>query len=300
MLSLGNRLTLPTSSNSAGGLLLDNFGAFVARAYSVRRLSSSYSGYAVNIRKATGNPTADVAFDVNGNISLSSKIYNASNGTADGTPLSTWIGSDNGFVKVWYDQSSLGYNLTQSSNNDYQPKLINGGAILTTNGRPSLDFDGSDDLFPFDESGLNLADISTFCVIKHDVYNAGTKVVWVASFDVNNYYMLLINNGDHLFYYSDDFDVSLNAISNNQFLVTDIAGPILGVATQFQNGVQGNGTNPLDTSNLTDSASNGVMGTAAGNFFCNGHMQELIFYSDDKSPEREAIEREINGYYEIY
>jgi len=302
MLSLGNRLTLPTSSNSAGGLLLDNFGAFVARAYSVRRLSSSYSGYSVRVREASADEEADVGFDVNGNLSFDAPIYNATDGTADGTSLGYWFTSvleeTDGFVKVWYDQSNLGFHMTQGTKSK-QPQLIDTN-ILQINGRPALDFDGSNDLFPFDESGLNLGDISTFCVIKHDVFNAGTKVVWVASFDVNNYYMQLINNGFHNFYYSDDFDVSLNAISNNQFLVTNIAGPVLGVATQFQNGVQGNGTGDIDNSNLTDSSSNGVMGTSAGNFFCNGHMQELIFYADDKSREREAIERDINGYYQIY
>ena len=214
--------------------------------------------------------------------------------------MSTWIGSDNGFVKVWYDQSSLGYNLTQSSNNDYQPKLINGGAILTTNGKASLDFDGSDDLFPFDESDLNLGNISTFTVIKHDAFDATTKVAWVASFDVNNYYMLLVNASEHQFYYSDDGDISSNSISNDQFLVTNIAGPELGVATQFQDGVQGAGSVDIVTDDFTDVASNGVMGTSAGAFFCNGHLQELIFYADDKSPEREAIERDINAYYKIY
>jgi hypothetical protein len=302
MLSLGNRLTLPTSSNSAGGLLLDNFGADVARAYSVRRLNSAYSGYSVRVREASADEEADVGFDVNGNLSFDAPIYNATDGTADGTSLGHWFTSvleeTDGFVKVWYDQSNLGFNMSQGTKNK-QPQLIDTN-ILQVNGRPALSFDGSDDLFPFDESDLNLADISTFTVVKHDVFNASTKVVWVASWDVNNYYMLLQNSSAHMFYYSDDFNVSQNSISNNQFLVTNIAGPVLGVATQFQDGVQGAGTNPLDNSDLTDSASNGVMGTSAGSYFCNGHLQELIFYADDKSPEREAIERNINAYYKIY
>ena len=301
MLSLGNRLTLPCSSNSAGGLLLDKFSGGVARAYSLRRLTNSYSGHALKMRRSGTNEEADVSFDRGGEISLSgSKVYNASGSTADGTTLGAWIGSANGFAKVWYDQSGLGFNLTQSSNNNFQPKLINSGAILTTNGRASLDFDGSDDFFPFDEAGLNLADISTFTVVKHDAFNAATRIVWVASFDTANYYLLLVNNSEHEFFYSDDFEVSFNAISNNQFLVTNIAGPILGVATQFQDGVQGNGTNPLDVSNFTDSADNGIMGSTAGAYFCNGHLQELIFYADDKSPERQAIERDINDYYKIF
>ena len=301
MLSLGNRLTLPTAT-LAGGLLLDKFGAGVARAYSVRRLTSAYSGYSVRVREASADEEADVGFDVNGNLSMDAPIYNATDGTADGTSLAHWFASvleeTEGFVKVWYDQSNLGFNLTQSTKAN-QPQLIDTN-MLQVNSRPALDFDGINDLFPFDETGLNLADISTFTVVKHDAFNATTKIVWVASFDTNNYYMVLINNGDHNFYYSDDFAVSLNDISNNQFLVTNIAGPELGVATQFQDGVQGAGTNPLDVSNLTDSANNGVMGSSAGAFFCNGHLQELIFYADDKSPEREAIERNINAYYNIY
>ena len=298
MLSLGNRLSLPTAT-LAGGLLLDKFGEGVARAYSLRKLTTAYSGAAIRVRQYAFNWEADVGFDVNGEVSLASPVLNKSGGSGD--TLGAWLSgaTADAWIKVWYDQSSLGYDLTQT-NNDKQPQIIDDAALMTINGRSAASFDGTDDLFPFDETGLNLADISTFTVVKHDAFNATTKIVWVASFDVNNYYMVLINNSDHNFYYSDDFVVSFNDISNNQFLVTNIAGPILGVATQFQDGVQGDGTNPLDVSNLTDSANNGVMGSAAGAYFCNGHLQELIFYADDKSPEREAIERNINAYYKIY
>ena len=298
MLSLGNRLSLPTAT-LAGGLLLDKFGGGVARAYSLRKLTSAYSGAAVRVRQYAFNWTADVGFDVNGEVSLASPVLNKSGGSGD--TLGAWLSgaTADAWIRVWYDQSSLGYDLTQTDN-DKQPQIIDNSALMTINGRNAASFDGTDDLFPFDETGLNLADISTFTVIKHDAFNATTKIAWVASFDTNNYYMLLVNNSEHEFYYSDDFEVSFNAISNNQFLVTNIAGPILGVATQFQDGVQGSGTNPLDVSNLTDSANNGVMGSAAGTYFCNGHLQELIFYADDKSPEREAIERNINAYYKIY
>ena len=298
MLSLGNRLSLPTAT-LAGGLLLDKFGEGVARAYSLRKLSSAYSGAAIRVRQYAFNWEADVGFDVNGEVSLASPVSNTSGGSGD--TLGAWLSgaTADAWIKVWYDQSSLGYDLTQT-NTDKQPQIIDNAALMTINGRSAASFDGTDDLFPFDETGLNLADISTFTVIKHDAFNATTKIAWVASFDINNYYMLLVNNSEHEFYYSDDFEVSFNAISNNQFLVTNIAGPILGVATQFQDGVQGNGTNPLDVSNLTDSANNGVMGSAAGAYFCNGHLQELIFYADDKSPEREDIERNINAYYKIY
>ena len=71
MLSLGNRLSLPTAT-LAGGLLLDKFGEGVARAYSLRKLTSAYSGYAaIRVREASLHSTeeADVGFDVNGEVS---------------------------------------------------------------------------------------------------------------------------------------------------------------------------------------------------------------------------------------
>ena len=49
-----------------------------------------------------------------------------------------------GFVETWYDQSGNGRDATQATARS-QPKIVDGGALVTLNNEPSLEFDGADD-----------------------------------------------------------------------------------------------------------------------------------------------------------
>ena len=72
-------------------LLLDLYGANVLAAYSVRKLSSSYTGDAIRVRRSSDNSEQDIGFDVNGDL--------------DTSALTTFVGANNGYVVKWYDQS---------------------------------------------------------------------------------------------------------------------------------------------------------------------------------------------------
>ncbi len=115
-------------------------------AYSLRQLSSTYTGPLVRINiGGTGYDVWPEAF--NGIISTSSIISSANPsgtpGSKNGTTTlgSILNGSTNASVSIWYDQSGSGYNLTQS-NSGSQPSLISNGSINTVSGsgRPSLYF----------------------------------------------------------------------------------------------------------------------------------------------------------------
>ena len=96
-------------------------------AYSLRLLSTNYSGNAIQIRRSSDNTTQNIGFTVNGDL--------------DTTTLKSFVGSSDGFVSIWYDQSGNGNNLFQSTA-VYQPKLVNAGVVYRENTRPFIRFFG--------------------------------------------------------------------------------------------------------------------------------------------------------------
>lgn len=121
---------------SSSGLILDGLNS--AAAYSLRKLRNAYSGAAINVR-SSGGATQDIGFTASGELNTAA--------------LLAFVGTGNGFVTTWYDQSGNGRNATQTTAS-LQPQIVNNGAIETHQGKPTLYFDGDDDYFTHT---LNLA-----------------------------------------------------------------------------------------------------------------------------------------------
>jgi len=117
----------------AGGftVLLDqSFASGATAAYSLRKLKSSATK-AVRVREDSGNTETDIGF---------------SGGALDETALLNHVGSNNGFVTKWYDQSGNGNDASNSTASE-QPQIVSSGSVIKENGKPALEFDGSDDFF---------------------------------------------------------------------------------------------------------------------------------------------------------
>lgn len=112
-------------------------------AYSLRQLSTSYTGPLVRIKVV--NSFYDVYPDATTyNFSLSSKIsaaigtYDAAVATAGSNALSTIItGSTNATVAIWYDQSGNAVNVLSSTST---ARIITSGSINTIFGQPTVYF----------------------------------------------------------------------------------------------------------------------------------------------------------------
>ena len=115
-------------------------------AYSLRQLSSNYSGPLVRIK--VGASFYDVYPDVSTTkFSLSSKIsaaistYNAAVSVAGANALSTIIsGSTDASVAIWYDQSGNGVDVLSNTST---AKIITAGSINTLSGQPTIYFSGN-------------------------------------------------------------------------------------------------------------------------------------------------------------
>ncbi|RYE16677.1 MAG: hypothetical protein EOP51_25355, partial [Sphingobacteriales bacterium] len=102
----------------------------VEAAYSIRKLSSSYSGPAITVRRVAGSPlTTDIGFTASGDLDTSAlKTFAEPTGTV--------------YVTKWYDQSGRGRDVAQTAPLK-QPMIVNAGFIYYNDGRPAIWFDGA-------------------------------------------------------------------------------------------------------------------------------------------------------------
>ena len=125
ILSIENTIQAYNSNN----LLLDRFAEGVAAAYSLSQLFTTYTGYAIRVRRSSDNAEADIGFD----------------GTdLDTSSLTSFCSGTDGFVTTWYDQSGNGNNATQATAAS-QPKIVSSGSVITVNGYQVIQYDGTDD-----------------------------------------------------------------------------------------------------------------------------------------------------------
>ena len=124
MISAFFATTAKAEAAAAQTFLLDEYGTDIVLAYSLRKLSSTYAGDAIRVRESSGNTEADIGFDSNGNL--------------DESALLSHVGSNNGFIVTWYDQSGQGGNV-QNATTSEQPQIVSSGTVLKSNGKPVIE-----------------------------------------------------------------------------------------------------------------------------------------------------------------
>ncbi|MFN7676113.1 hypothetical protein, partial [Flavobacterium sp.] len=279
-----------------GNNVLDNLSLTAttpaAVAYSLRKLSSTYNGPAVQIRRSSDGEQRDVYFDGTGALSLTtSQVSAAGGGEATATTLDLWIGSNSGTVTVWYDQSGLWRNATQNTVAN-QPRVINAGAIELQNGKPTLVFSGNQTFqSPITSNQCSGAGINT---TSNFVFQNST---------VNS---CLLNSTNYNIHapWSDGqtyFDIPSR-------INTPLTWLNYSIGTFRRNDSQGNvwrnGNNSLSSSTMSGTISGTApmwIGSSNGNGnFINGKLGELtLFASAISAPARTAMECNQAAYYTI-
>lgn len=253
--------------------LLDAYGGAHA-AYSLRKLNSDYTGAAIRLRRTNDSEELDISFDANGNLDIAAcdAFYNGSNLT----------------VKKWYDQSGNGNDVTQSTNSA-QPPLYNNNGLIPLNGRPAMRFAGNDAL-PFDSTGLDIGNLSSFAVVKLSTTTGIQRVIQLSG-SPNRWYAPVVAGGN--FQYSYGAANITPAANTNNNLHTLIAGATQGHAEAFVNGTS------AGTTALSSGISVGGTIGGSGSDYLNGYIQEIVVYSSDQSERRTGIERNISNHYEL-
>jgi len=106
--------------------LLNNIRYAVA-AYGLRKLLSTYTGYAVKIRHSVSNTEFNIGFNAAGEL--------------DTDTITTVLGSNSGFVTTWYDQTGNGHDMVQTTNAN-QPRIVNAGTLENVLSVPTIRFLG--------------------------------------------------------------------------------------------------------------------------------------------------------------
>jgi Alpha-L-arabinofuranosidase B, catalytic len=118
----GKHGTPPAPPSFVG--VLDSVSPAPAFAVSVRRLSSTYFGALLRVRRSSDNAELDIGCDASGNMDVSA--------------LLTFTGASSGFAVVWYDQSGNGLDAVQATAG-LQPKIVNAGSVVYVMSRPALE-----------------------------------------------------------------------------------------------------------------------------------------------------------------
>jgi len=327
MLGLGFSTNRSSSSEGASiggrtsftGLLDESYGGSAAAAYSLRRLSNSYEGKAVQIRRASDNIEVDVGFDANNEISLDSPVYNVTEETTGSSPtpdfsradnLGQFIGNasyenkdllsspDSALIQCWYDQSGNSKDAIQSTAGS-QPQLVSSGAIVTENGKPTLSFDGSSHYFVLSIDSLNINNLSVHTVCSSDNLS-GSRMQFTLGTDTGvRYWHYQVGGADRAYYGGTSPFIEYGSMDTDQHLYSFIAGSTSTVFRMFTDGTEAGSTVTLQSG--TPSTSQQRIGAYHNNGLnWSGTIQEFVLYSADSTNNRTDIESNINTFYSIY
>ncbi len=119
------------TSRYVGTQILDFTTQTVQAAYSLRKLKSSYTGNAIQVRRSNDNATEDIGFTALGLLDTTAIINFVTNGGVN--PEAS------GYVSIWYDQSGNSRNVTNATLSQ-QPIIVTAGILEKYNGMPTVKF----------------------------------------------------------------------------------------------------------------------------------------------------------------
>ena len=271
-------------------LLLDTYSG-AAAAYSLRKLSATYTGSAIRVRRASDNTEQDISFVDN---------------ELDTSALTTFCSGTNGFVKTWYDQSGNARNATQATAAS-QPQIVSSGSVILENGKPSVQFDNSSDFMntsPFS----SLSNASYFMVSQLNIGTGSGDFSYIFSTQGSSAPIQSLAKWQNV---SSDankryvYDGSASLRDGVNSLNQELASLFFPTSSPYMNLYI---NNLSQTFNSTPSSALSPLNKyisigrfdGAGVNFMDGKLQEFIVYASDQSSNRTGIETNINDFYSIY
>jgi len=272
LLGLAGKVSAPSFTG-----LLDTYSGAAVAYSAARRLSSTYTGSLIRVRRSSDNAEQDIGYTT-GNV-------------LDQSALTSFVGANNGFVVTIYDQSGNAKNATQATAIN-QPRIVNAGSIDLINGLPAILGDGSNDTLI--NTTLSLTNPSSIFTVVDKVGTSGNFGLWGVS-GFGGAFNVLSGGYD---FYQNGPSFSPSYSNNNQSLLvaksatTGTDWELYGNNTTVTNGGQNIGTSIGTTVSLFDR--NGTQGRA------NMYMQEFIVWNSNQMTNRAGIQTNINTFYSIY
>jgi hypothetical protein len=297
----GSKLTSDRTSieSNVGGYftqntpLLDTYTG-AAACYSLRLMRTAYTGALIRVRRSSDNTELDINANVFGEL--------------DTVSLLDFAGTGDAFVKVWYDQASTN-DATQTTTAN-QPKIVSSGAVIVENGKPAIQFDGSNDqLVPpqfLDSVASNPKKYITSVFAK----GAATNVRQPYDFQYNpssweNIASLTIQGSTNEVVVKDYNSADSPTSQSSSAVMTQTQNLIshsydLTAGARVHNGYL-NGTLMTGTATgYASGSSNKISNSYSFIFNFDGKMQEIVAWNSDQSSNRTGIENNLNTFYSIY
>jgi hypothetical protein len=271
----------------APSLLLDLYPS-AAAAYSVRKLRTAYTGSAIRVRRSSDNTEQNIGFV---------------NNVLDTSTLTSFCSGTNGFVTTWYDQSGNGRDATQTTASN-QPQIVSSGSVITLNGKPSMKFDGSNDILSNNTSifsGAGSRSIATVYKPNNDSGTFAYSIFGTAGSQNNGYWTMIQSRtqfvtGDPYFAgYGADLGDGLSIPNTSQKLGQFYYNGAIGYL--YKNNVL------LTSASLTLNAQNNqiYVGGSSSTVECaNADIQECIAWASNQQSNVSGISININSFYGIY
>jgi hypothetical protein len=277
--SLGRQIGTPVLASGQTAGLLDTYSG-AAVAYSLRKLRNGYYGNAIRVRRSSDNAEQDIAFNTSGGL--------------DTVSLLAFVGTGNGFVTTWYDQSGNLSNLIQTTAAN-QARIVYNGALETLNGKPALVTN-----YNYSTSGFYKATYSSTINGPATVFNIGSNVASPGA----TYLWDGLNTPMYAYSYNNTW---IRMGGSAEFALT---GYSQGITTQrIINAIYNGASSKLRINNSTYATGN--TGTIAatgltlgaaynGTLLAAAYNQEHIVYPSNQETNATNINTNINSYYTIY
>jgi len=277
-----NRNTIPNFRKVGGSGftgLLDEYGG-AAAAYSVRRLSSTYSGSLIEVRRSSDNTTQDIGYDDNGDLDTAS--------------LLSFVGVGDGFVRTWYDQSGNANDVQQTTTSN-QPQIVSSGSLITKNSLSAIDFGTTSESLSFEITTDDFASSrpELYTVISIDNHDVSGTVYFGTT--TNG---LFWQQGPTINHFTQGGSIFQTEVVNDGLLRLYVEYPD---ATTKRVDINTNTYTSTSGTTLTASGSDTfVLGKWEGgtNWDLDGTIQEFIIYTTSQN--RLGIKSNINSYFSIY
>ena len=260
----------------AANLFLDQFGEDCQAAYSVRKLRTDYSGSAFRVRRDSDDTEQDIGFDADGNL--------------DESALTTFVGSNSGYIVKWYDQTTNGNNASQSVTTR-QMIVVSAGTINKIGTKVAPNSFRSRTYYSMDTAVAVTPPQTTILLLNPTVTGGNYHAIGedlAGTYRFGGHDDRLYLNGGSIISTAD------GAIAQPHMIA-------VGLCDGANSEIRANGSQEATGNTSGNNYSiNSVFGPVNSTSNMRGNMQEVLIYTADKSSDIDDIESNINTYFSVY